>query len=172
MFEASEPSFDRPIPGQSLTAEVGSRPWQQPPQYNTVEEALNYYIPRLANPQIIKSLYDVMESGVPLVNIAEAAQLAGVMEGKHTIDVGVLITPVLVETMAYLAEEADIDYVLGNSNEEEPDKVSDSAMSAVLAKLEKKKQANEKEEPKKETEEEPEEEPKGGLMARRNNNGV
>ena len=28
--------FDAPVAGQSLTAEVGARPWQQPAQYSTV----------------------------------------------------------------------------------------------------------------------------------------
>lgn len=171
-MEPKKPSFQRPIPGQSLTAELGSRPWQQPPQYNTVEEALNYYLPRLLNPKTIEGFYDTVESGMPLTNIAEATQLAGVMEGKHTIDVGVLITPVLIETMAYLAEEAGIEYTLGDGDEDTSDKVSDSNMAAVMARLQKKGIA-----PKEEPMEEPEqaleeEEPKGGLMARRNTDGV
>ena len=28
--------MDAPIPGQSLTAELGSRPWQQPAKYSNV----------------------------------------------------------------------------------------------------------------------------------------
>ena len=32
--------FDAPIPGMGMTHEVGGRPWQTPPQHNTVEEAL------------------------------------------------------------------------------------------------------------------------------------
>ena len=42
----NEPMLDAPIPGQSLTHELGARPWQTPAQYATVEEALDYYIPR------------------------------------------------------------------------------------------------------------------------------
>ena len=33
MLETNEPMFDGPIPGESLTAELGARPWQSPPQY-------------------------------------------------------------------------------------------------------------------------------------------
>lgn len=47
MAELSKSTFDYPIPGQGMTAEVGSRPWQNPPQYTTVEEALEFYIPVL-----------------------------------------------------------------------------------------------------------------------------
>ena len=38
MVEYKSSSFDRPIPGMSLTAELGNRPWQQPPQYSTDEK--------------------------------------------------------------------------------------------------------------------------------------
>ena len=112
MVETPTPSFDRPIPGMSLTAELGNRPWQQPPQYSTVEEALQWYIPRLINPTLLEQLLDVMESGIPLTTIANSMQTGGVMEGKHSLDVGILIIPVLVETMAYLAEEAEIEYTV------------------------------------------------------------
>ncbi len=39
-----EPSFNAPIPGQAMTAELGSRPWQRPPLYTTVEEAISIRI--------------------------------------------------------------------------------------------------------------------------------
>lgn len=173
MVDTPSPSFDRPIAGQSLTAELGNRPWQQPPQYATVEEALDYYVPRLSNPEFVENLYDVMESGIPLTTIAESIQVAGAMEGKHSIDVGILVMPVLVETMAYLAEEADIEYNIGSNVTEDPDKISDSAMAAVKERI-KKKGILPPEEPQPETQEDivEVEEPKGGLMARRNRDGV
>ena len=40
---AEEPTFDAPLPGMSLTAEVGSRPWQNAPKYGTVDEAIEHY---------------------------------------------------------------------------------------------------------------------------------
>ena len=48
--------LDAPIPGQSLTAEVGSRPWQQPAKYNTVEDALEFYANKITNPKIKKGI--------------------------------------------------------------------------------------------------------------------
>ena len=35
-----EQSFDAPIPGMSMTHELGARPWQSPPQYSTVDEVI------------------------------------------------------------------------------------------------------------------------------------
>ena len=34
--------LDAPIPGQSLTSEPGNYPWEQPPQLNTVDEAVEH----------------------------------------------------------------------------------------------------------------------------------
>ena len=173
MVDTPSPSFDRPIAGQSLTAELGNRPWQQPPQYATVEEALEYYVPRLVNPEFTENLFDVMETGIPLTTIANAMQSAGVMEGKHTIDVGLLIMPVLIETMAYLAEESDIEYVEGSNITVDPDKPSDSRIARAIAMVRKEQGEEPKMEgmPIEEKQEVPQE-VTGGLMSRRSADGV
>jgi len=135
MAEEQAPFLDGPIPGQSLTAELGNRPWQQPPQYDTVEEALEYYIPRLVDPQVAPQLLDVIEMGVPLTTIANAMQVGGVMQGYHTIDVGILVMPVLIEMMAYLAEQADVKYNMGT----EDDRLGDTGYNdATIAKAKRK----------------------------------
>ena len=64
MLDQMQPMIDTAIPGQSLTAELGSRPWTNPPQYNTVEEALDYYIPRLQSDEVTEQLLDVLEMGI------------------------------------------------------------------------------------------------------------
>ena len=172
MVDTLTPSFDRPIPGMSLTAELGNRPWQQPPQYSTVEEALQWYIPRLTNPELLDQLLDVMETGIPLTTIADAMQTGGVMEGKHSLDVGILIIPVLIETMAYLAEEAGIEYDEGSNVETSPDIVSDSTMALVKQKVKAKMGKSKEEKPVMEEPEPQEEKPSGGLMSRGTTDGV
>lgn len=170
MVDVLEPMIDAPIPGQSLTAELGNRPWQQPPQYTTVEEALSYYIPKITNPELLEDLLDVMETGIPLTTIANAIQSGGVMEGKHSLDVGILIIPVLIETMAYLAEEAEIEYTTGSGKKQEDNKISDERVALAISKV--KKEKNKKEtEPEEQIEMELEE-PSGGLMSRRSTDGV
>ena len=171
MADTLQPMIDAPIAGQSLTAELGNRPWQQPPQYTTVEEALEYYIPRLTNPEMLDDLFNVMETGIPLTTIANAIQSSGVMEGKHSLDVGILILPVLMETMAYLAEEAGIEYEAGTNKRIGSDKPSDAAVARALAMVKKKKSKSSEEPEEVQTEMELEE-PSGGLMSRRNTDGV
>jgi hypothetical protein len=109
----NERNFDGPIPGQSLTAEIGSRPWQQPPQFSTIEEAIDYYIPRLQSEEVTEQLLDVLEMGIPVTTIANTMQLASVMEGKHSVDVGILVLPVLIELIMLIADTAGIEYTTG-----------------------------------------------------------
>jgi hypothetical protein len=139
MVEA-EPSFDAPLPGMSLTAEVGSRPWQNPPKYATVDEVVDHYVTRMVTPSRTEELLDIMELGVPVSSLADSLQMAGVMNGLHTVDVGVLVTPVIMETLAYMAERKGIEYELGMSPtkegmKEEEDKISDVKIALAMKKV-------------------------------------
>ena len=164
MANLSEVMIDAPIAGQSLTAELGNRPWQKPAQYTTVEEALDFYIPRLTDVETQDDLMNVIELGIPLTTIADALQSGGTMDGKHSIDVGILIIPVLIETLAYLAEEQGVEYVTG-TEKEVSDTPSSSTVALAIKKIkEKSDEPQEVEEP--EAELEPEE-PSSGLMSRR-----
>ncbi len=95
MIVSNEPSFDAPIPGMSLTHELGARPWQNPPRYSTVEEAIQYYMPRLTSNRMGGQLMDLLEMGIPIDTIVDTVQLGGVMEGIHSVDVGILISCLL-----------------------------------------------------------------------------
>ena len=110
-----------------------------------------------------------MELGVPLTTLANTMQLASVMEGKHSIDVGILVIPVLVELMANLAEQNDVPYKTGLDPEKD-DTISPARIA--LAKKKGKIDLGEKLKPvaKEVKEEEPEEQleqPPMGLMSRR-----
>ena len=119
MAVLAENSFDAPIPGMSLTHELGARPWQTPPQFPTVDDAIEYYMASMTNEDFMIQLIDVLELGVPVTTVANSIQLANVMEGKHTVDVGMLVTPLLMELLMMLAESAGIEYDSGLNDPEE-----------------------------------------------------
>ena len=128
-MQNNEPLLDAPIPGMGMTHELGARPWQNPAQYTTVEEALEYYIPRFANDEVTDQLIDVLEMGVPVTTLANTIQLGGVMEGKHNIDVGMLTIPVLMELIMYIADREGVKY---NSGMEKDEEVSSSKIDKAL----------------------------------------
>ena len=164
---------DMPIAGESLTAELGSRPWQNPPQFRTPEEAIGHYFTRLTDPEDSAGVINALEMGVPVETLTEVIQLGGVMEGLHTIDVGVLISPVIAETLIQLAEKAGIKYTVEDKEKPEEKMPEDIDVRLATMDLEPSvKSVDEimtgKEEPMDEVKEE---EPKG-LMARRVQDGV
>jgi len=121
MPDASSKFLDAPIPGQSLTTEPKSRPWEQPPKYTTTEEALSFYIPRLSDAELMAPMVDAMEDGTTVVAVADMIQSSGVMSGLHTLDVGLIISPVLVELLITQAQLADIEYKIGTEKSDKPD---------------------------------------------------
>jgi len=154
----NEPTFDAPIPGMSLTHELGARPWQTPAQFPSVDETIQYYMESMSSDEFIDQLMDIIEMGVPLADIANTMQLSGVMEGLHSVDVGALVSPVLIEMMSFLAESADVEYVV-QAKQDKEDKISDAKMAKIIQKLELTKEE--------ENVEEVNEEAITGLMSRR-----
>ena len=164
MPEAMQPSLNRPIPGQSLTSELGGRPWQSPPQYATVDDAMDWYLERFDNEEVVQELMSVIESGIPLSTLANSMQLGAVLNGVHSIDVGVLVMPIIIEMMKYLAEQTDTEYKMGDEPED-TDRPSDAVIRSSLNSLKKQRENTGEEEPEMEEEETMPE--LTGLMARR-----
>ena len=131
-----EEQFKGPVPGQGMTAEPQSRPWCNPPQLNTVEEATEFYVPRLIEPKAMDGLIDAMELEIPLTVLAETLTTGGVLQGLHTIDVATLVNPVIVELLKGIAENADIEYDLGDKLVTD-DVPTPFALKRALADLEK-----------------------------------
>lgn len=127
------PSFDAPIGGQGMVAEMGSKPWQQPAKYNTVDEALEFYSSRLQEESFQEELLDVMELGTPLSILSNSIQLGGTMQGLHTLDVGILIQPVLLEMLAFIGDKNKIKYDMGLEDPNiDPDKFPDSKIALAV----------------------------------------
>tara|TARA_R110002153_G_scaffold91994_1_gene223739 strand:+ start:30 stop:545 length:516 start_codon:yes stop_codon:yes gene_type:complete len=165
----NEASFDAPIPGESMVAEVGARPWQQPPKYSTTEEALGFYLPRFQNEEFVEGLLDMLELGIPVTNIANTLQTGAVMEGLHSIDVGIIIIPVLVEMLSYIAEDAGIKFNTG-TEPVKTDKISQSKIEVIMKRLKDKDTSDEdsiEDMPSEEVESEETPQQESGLMSRR-----
>lgn len=164
---AERDPFDYPIPGEGMTAELGSRPWQNPPQYASVEQALEFYIPKLVSEELYDGILDSMELGIPLTTMADSMQSAAVMQGLHTVDVGILAMPVLIEMLAYIGDEAGIEYNLGMDKPIDEDKISSTKIALAMKKMrEKLPEALEEREEEPEMEKPMPEPAPTGLMAR------
>lgn len=124
-----EINLDAPVAGMSLTSELGARPWQKPPQYNTVDEVSEFYVSKLSTDEASMQVVDVLEMGVPVSKLANILQLGNVMEGIHSIDVGVLVTPVIMEMIQLIGDQHNISYsVEPENNAKEQETLVNKAM--------------------------------------------
>lgn len=97
-----------PIPGMSLTKTPKNQPWEQPPKFVKKEEALAFYFERMNNPETLDDMLFLLKRKFPIESLVESMTSFGVMEGYHTPDVKVLISPIIHEHIKILCEALKI----------------------------------------------------------------
>lgn len=102
--------FDGPIPGQSLTAEPGNAPWEKPSKFSDPMDALEMYMEKLADEEALDDILDMLDIGVPVSVVAGSMLTAGVMNGMHTVDVKLLLKPLLMTQIKTLADVTGVEY--------------------------------------------------------------
>jgi len=170
--------FSAPIPGQSLTSEPRNYPWENPPEYAAPEDALMWHMDRLKDPKKVEAMASLLTMGLDVVTMTEGILRGAVAEGRHSIDVSLIIGPVIHEYIVGIAEAADLDYNEGLEDKDELGiedveySVRSKQAEEILKSLEEGEDVDlsEMQEPSPEVMEEPEEEVTEkpmGLMARR-----
>jgi len=110
--------FERPIPGQSLTAEPKSQAFERPPEITDPIEALDAHMDNLSGDGAMEDALYFLEFGVDLVTLVQGMLRGAVMEGIHSIDVSLIIAPVLHEHIKGFADAAGLKYDEGFENAE------------------------------------------------------
>ena len=154
-MEVNKHNFVAPIPGMSLTTEPKSRPWESPPQMTKVSEVVDFYSERLSNPELMYSILDAVKKGIPIHDISLSLTKVSVMGGKHTVDTGMIVSPVITEMIKAMADLNDVGYVLTQEDTESTTTVSKALATEAINEV----KASAKEFKK-------EEEQKTGLMSR------
>ena len=169
MYEnRQEPVFDLPVPGMGMTHEVGARPWQQPAQYTNVDDVAQYYIAKMQDDAFAENVLNLLETKMPVTMIANAMQTVNMMNGVHSLDVGRLSLPIIMEMIMFIAESDGIEYVTGIERDIESE-LQDSTIELAVENASNENSMGSQEDMMQEQEEAPmaEETMPTGLMARR-----
>tara|TARA_A100001515_G_scaffold136654_1_gene128591 strand:+ start:284 stop:847 length:564 start_codon:yes stop_codon:yes gene_type:complete len=129
--------FEAPVPGQSLTKEPGKYPWESPPQFNNIDEAMQHYMNRFQDEKVMFNLFSLMEAKVPITTIAESMIMHGFAEGLYTPDVGLLVANDLMEVLVAMAKEAEISYDMGVRDDMSEEYRRAGQLKSVMAEREK-----------------------------------
>jgi len=115
--------FNVPIPGESLTVEPKSMPYERPPEISDPIEALDLHINNITRPDAMEDMFLFLDSGLDLTSLVEGILRSAVMAGMHSVDVSLIIAPVLHEEIKALALEAGVEFEEGFDDNEEKNAV-------------------------------------------------
>tara|TARA_R100000458_G_scaffold59527_1_gene70371 strand:+ start:715 stop:1329 length:615 start_codon:yes stop_codon:yes gene_type:complete len=101
-------TFTAPIAGQSLTTEPKGYSWERPSEMNEVPQVIDFYIDKLGDQAVMDDVFTALDNGFPLSILVDSILGVGVMEGLHTIDVSLIISPVLHEYILAAARSDDV----------------------------------------------------------------
>ena len=107
------------FPGQSLTAEPKNAPYENPPQLTKPEEAVEFHLERLTETDRMDALMDALELDFSVVELTEGLLRGAVMDGRHTVDVSLIIAPIIHEFIRTSAEKSGVEFTEFDDSEEE-----------------------------------------------------
>ena len=125
--------FDGPIPGQSLTDEPGNYPWERPPVHADPLDALEMYMKKLGNEDVIDNVIDMLDVGVPVNTVASAMLTMGFAEGEHSVDTKFILMPFIAAHIKSIADVVGVDYKLDMTDYKDKDAEKEERSRRVMA---------------------------------------
>lgn len=103
-------NIGRPIPGQSLTnSPEEPYPWEQPPKYTNIKEALHEIFISLIDENVFPSIIRSLEKGVPIVDMASGVLMEGFRAGKFNPDLMLLLAEPVIYLFMVLAARSGVE---------------------------------------------------------------
>jgi hypothetical protein len=121
-----------PIPGQSLTDEPNNFAWERPPEISDPDEAVVFHLDRLSEKPIVDSVLHLLQMGFPVDVLTRSILTGAVGSGMHSIDVSLLISPVIEEEIAYMGTTAGIKFKNTFGNDETDDDIQEKKLKDVI----------------------------------------
>ena len=112
--------MNRPIPGQSLTANPDEPySWESPPEFTRLNEALDYVLDCLIEEKTYTSIVGSIGEGIPISDIVQQIMYMGFSSGKWNPDLMLLLVEPLMYMIMSLCEKAGVEYKLYRGEEED-----------------------------------------------------
>ena len=106
-IQALDP-LNRMPPGHSLTGPQGKWAWEKPPRFADPEEAIDFVIDRLEDPDVESDMLNLMTAGISIEEMVETIALGGFATGHYSPDVAEIIKAPIAMYLAGIAVENDI----------------------------------------------------------------
>lgn len=107
-----------PIPGMSLTEKPKSRPYTKPPKMTDPEAVLQMYLQKFDNKEVMDFVETSVDNGMTIKDITTGILRVGAAKGVHSLDVGLLVAPIVHEKVKGIAEVLGMEYDDGFGDKE------------------------------------------------------
>lgn len=102
--------FNAPVPGQSLTLEPKSMPYERPPELTNPKDILSYHMERLQDEEVLDAIFTFMDYGIDIKTLTQGIVRGAVAKGIHTIDASLMVAPAIHEFIRVSAKAAGVEY--------------------------------------------------------------
>ena len=128
--------FNAPIPGESLTGAPKNFNWERPSEVSDPKEAIDMHLSRLNDPDKIDAIMNALELGsIDIYNLTKGIMRSAVAEGIHSIDVALVVAPVVHEFIKQAANKMGVEYEEGIEDKESQEEYEKSIVSGRATKL-------------------------------------
>jgi len=156
--------FSEPIPGANYFANTKNYPWHRPPDLVDYDEAVDYYISRMDEPEETERVLAMLQIDIHITSVVSAMLMQGISKGKIGIDLAILIAGPLARYIEITANGLGIKHEMGV---EDKDRIvmTPTLMRAALGMLKTEDDPEQNDPEEMPVEEVPTEEAAGGLMS-------
>jgi len=114
-------SFNRPMPGQSLTRSPDEKlPFEGPPKYTNRTDVLEYYFELFTEEENYLAIMNALESGVSVMEVVQVFIMQGFQQGLYNPDMMLMVAEPLAYMIAALAERAGVEFTIMGDEDEKP----------------------------------------------------
>ena len=119
-YEKNRFSFNRPIPGMSLTNDPNQPwPWEKPPEFTDVDDAIEYFFATIVDEDVHPQLISILQQGFPIMDLTEILLYNAFVEGKINPDMLLLLAEPVAYMLIYITDMAMFDPVIIKPEEDE-----------------------------------------------------
>ena len=115
--------FDRPVAGQSLTAPPKGAAYERPPEITSPEKAFEAHIKNVSRREAIEDVIFLTSQGLDIKSLTEGLLRSAVAEGIHSIDVSLILAPILHEFIKGRLDVLDVTYEEGIDNKKQTEEI-------------------------------------------------
>lgn len=124
--------FDGPIPGENYTSDTKNYPWHRPPDIADYDEAIDYVIRQISEPEPMSAVLTLLEGGASIAGVVSAINMANIGDGKYPIDLSILIAGPIARYVELYAKGGGFEIDMGIPEDEIMTLTQANALAGII----------------------------------------